>query len=80
MSFLICVCVKQQDGSGGGAASLYKIGDRVKTVKGDGSVRFVGYTHLDSGIFIGIELDEPNGGHNGTIDNRTYFVGKQNHC
>eukprot|EP01084_Bolivina_argentea_P234325 394502_1 len=51
------------------------IGDTVyaNNKRENGILRFVGTVHFDYGCFYGIELMEPLGDHNGSIDNRQYF-------
>jgi len=40
---------------------------------GPGTVRFNGETHFAPGIFIGVELDQPFGKHDGFYDGKRYF-------
>ena len=39
-----------------------------------GTVRFVGNTRFDTGVFIGVELEEPSGKNDGSVDGVQYFV------
>ena len=38
-----------------------------------GFVRFVGPTEFAPGIWVGVELEEPRGKNNGTVDGKKYF-------
>ena len=38
-----------------------------------GFVRFVGPTEFAAGLWIGIDLEEPRGKNNGTVDGKKYF-------
>ena len=38
-----------------------------------GFVRFVGHTHFKKGVWIGVELERPKGGNDGSIDGQRYF-------
>ncbi|KAJ6241061.1 dynactin 1-related microtubule-binding [Anaeramoeba flamelloides] len=50
------------------------IGDRAMDSRGNpGTISFIGKTQFDSGFWVGIELDEPVGKNNGTIEGVTYF-------
>ncbi|CAF1372163.1 unnamed protein product, partial [Didymodactylos carnosus] len=44
-----------------------------------GILRYVGSVHFAQGQFCGIELDEPDGKHNGEVQNIRYFDCPQNH-
>ncbi|EDQ84412.1 uncharacterized protein MONBRDRAFT_39299 [Monosiga brevicollis MX1] len=58
----------------------YKPGDRVVVKKQMvGTVRFVGETHLEPGLWFGIELNTPSGKHNGTVGGNTYFTCEPKH-
>lgn len=43
-----------------------------------GTVRFNGETHFAPGVFIGVELDQPFGKHDGFYDGRRYFHAQPN--
>ncbi|KAJ3427323.1 dynactin subunit [Anaeramoeba flamelloides] len=50
------------------------IGDRaIDSRSNPGTIKFIGKTRFDSGIWVGIELDQPVGKNNGTIEGVTYF-------
>ena len=66
--------------------AILRAGDRV-VVKKDGGdddddndgtmagyVRMIGPCHFKPGLWIGVELDHPNGRHDGSVDGRIYFV------
>jgi len=58
---------------------LVKIGATVHVRNyGSGTVRFNGETHFAPGFFIGVELDEPLGKHDGFYDGRRYFHARPN--
>ena len=44
-----------------------------------GTVRYFGATHFAVGEWCGIELDEPDGKHNGEVDGKKYFDCKDRH-
>lgn len=48
-------------------------------VKQRGTVRFVGEVKFKPGVWVGIELDEPAGKHNGAVKGRSYFKCAENH-
>jgi hypothetical protein len=51
------------------------VGDHVKTIKGhySGIVRFIGETQFQTGVWVGIELEAPEGKNDGSVDGVTYF-------
>ena len=57
-----------------------KIGDKVY-ISGSkvGILRYCGGTQFASGIWAGIELEEPEGKHDGTVQDVTYFRCPENH-
>ena len=44
-----------------------------------GTVRYVGYTKLSSGLWVGLELPHPTGATNGKVEDVVYFRCKPNH-
>ncbi|CAF3251921.1 unnamed protein product [Rotaria socialis] len=60
--------------------SLFAVGDRV-LINGlkSGTLRYVGVVKFAQGLFCGIELDEPDGKHDGLVNNIRYFQCKTNH-
>lgn len=58
----------------------YEIGDRVVVGNAKvGILRYCGPTQFSSGIWSGVELDEPIGKNDGSIDGIQYFVCPPNH-
>jgi len=53
----------------------FTIGDRVRLEKKnvDGTVRYVGPTHFEKGLWFGVELDQPLGKNNGSVKKQFYF-------
>ena len=61
------------------AANEPTLGAIVEVPAGRGVVRFAGATSFSSGKWIGIELSEPNGKHDGTVQGVKYFTCKPNY-
>ncbi|KAJ5069495.1 protein nip100 [Anaeramoeba ignava] len=60
--------------------SYFNIGQKIfDSKKNSGIVKYIGKTSLGSGVWIGIELDEPLGKYDGTIKSKKYFDCKKNH-
>jgi dynactin 1 len=55
------------------------VGALVEVSAGRGIVRFAGATSFSSGKWIGIELHEPKGKNDGSLQGLTYFSCKPNH-
>lgn len=57
------------------------MGDRVTIDGGSkrGTLRFLGPTQFRPGVWAGVELDRPEGKHNGTYEGVTYFVCHPDH-
>ena len=51
----------------------------VEIPQGRGVVRFVGNTSFSTGLWIGIELYDPNGKNDGSVNGVPYFSCKTNH-
>ncbi|OQV19293.1 putative Restin-like protein [Hypsibius exemplaris] len=57
-----------------------KVGQRVWLSEDrTGIVRFLGKPHFKEGIWCGIELDEPSGKNDGSVEGRRYFTCTPNH-
>lgn len=58
-----------------------EVGERVSVFDGKskGKVRFVGKTRFSTGIFVGVELDEPCGMNDGSVRGQKYFSCEPNH-
>lgn len=55
----------------------FSIGDRVNLKNESGTVRYFGATSFAPGTWVGVELDNPNGKNNGTVQGTTYFECRQ---
>lgn len=55
------------------------VGDAVKFKDFPGLVRFIGQTKFAEGIWIGVELDTPDGKNNGSVNGVEYFKCAANH-
>jgi len=55
------------------------LGALVEVTAGRGIVRFVGATSFSSGKWVGIELPEPKGKNDGSVEDVTYFSCKPKH-
>ena len=61
------------------AANQIKIGDRCQVLSDDdsvrrlGIVRFVGETQFQSGLWVGVQYDEPLGKNDGSVQGQQYF-------
>ncbi|KAJ3446761.1 guanine nucleotide exchange factor [Anaeramoeba flamelloides] len=60
-------------------SASYKIGDSIKIENKSGTIRFVGKTVFAPGIWIGIELDQPEGIHDGKLYGQRYFECNKRH-
>ncbi|KAL0213899.1 hypothetical protein P9112_006083 [Eukaryota sp. TZLM1-RC] len=69
--FSSCPCVKPDYAA---LASNIKIGDRCEVLMGAkrGTIRYIGDVN-GSGVYVGIELDEPLGKNNGSVGGVEYF-------
>lgn len=54
--------------------STFKVGDRV-LVNGlkSGTLRYIGIVQFAQGLFCGVELDEPDGKHDGQVNSTRYL-------
>ncbi|KAI7898739.1 dynein associated protein-domain-containing protein [Cokeromyces recurvatus] len=59
--------------------SELKVGMRAQVQGKMGWIRFVGITSFQTGKWIGIELDEPQGKNSGVVQGKRYFECKTNH-
>lgn len=50
------------------------VGQRMKFRKRTGTVRFVGEAKFAKDTWVGIELDEEKGKHNGSVQGENYFL------
>ncbi|CAH0554743.1 unnamed protein product [Brassicogethes aeneus] len=61
----------------------YKLGDRVIVKSSQGSkighVRYIGFTEFANGEWVGVELDNPQGKNDGSVNGKRYFDCQQNH-
>jgi dynactin 1 len=55
------------------------IGSIVEVPAGRGLVRFYGATSFSAGKWVGVELSEPTGKNDGTVQSVKYFTCKPNH-
>lgn len=61
------------------AASKIKVGDRCEVMTDDGSarklgtVKFVGTTKFQVGLWVGVQYDEPLGKNDGSVQGERYF-------
>eukprot|EP01084_Bolivina_argentea_P312907 541779_1 len=46
---------------------------------GYGTIQFLGCVHFAQGLFVGVELDEPNGKHDGKVKGKRYFKCRDKH-
>ncbi|KAI8366905.1 CAP Gly-rich domain-containing protein, partial [Blakeslea trispora] len=56
-----------------------KAGQRVLVQGKTGVIRFVGTTSFQTGKWVGIELDEPQGKNSGVVQGKRYFDCRANH-
>jgi len=84
---LKAVDVKKLNSWNGGASKpskskkKIKVGMKVKLnqTNVEACIRFIGETNFSDGIWIGLELQTPDGKNNGTVQGRKYFSCKSNH-
>jgi dynactin 1 len=60
------------------SASAPSLGTIVEVPQGRGVIRFSGATSFSTGKWIGIELYQPNGKNDGSVNGITYFSCKPN--
>eukprot|EP01084_Bolivina_argentea_P137883 242842_1 len=52
-----------------------RLNQRIKVKDyGYGSIQFLGCVHFAQGLFVGVELDEPKGKHDGSYHGKRYFT------
>eukprot|EP01084_Bolivina_argentea_P312904 541776_1 len=57
-----------------------RLNQRIKVKDfGFGIIQFLGCVHFAQGLFVGVELDEPNGKHDGSYHGKRYFTTKDKH-
>ncbi|RKP26918.1 hypothetical protein SYNPS1DRAFT_13474, partial [Syncephalis pseudoplumigaleata] len=61
------------------AAPALGVGTRVLVQQNPGTVQFVGQTSFATGRWVGVELDEPLGKNDGTVQGRRYFECQPNY-
>jgi CAP-Gly domain len=61
------------------APSELTVDARVEVQGKPGTVRFVGTTSFQTGKWVGIELDTPNGKNSGVVQGKRYFECRTNH-
>lgn len=60
-------------------SSELTVDTRVEVQGKPGTVRFVGTTSFQTGKWVGIELDAPNGKNSGVVQGKRYFECRANH-
>lgn len=60
-------------------SSELKVGARAQVQGKIGQIRFVGTTSFQTGKWVGIELDEPQGKNSGVVQGKRYFECRTNH-
>jgi dynactin 1 len=61
------------------APSELTVDARVEVQGKPGTVKFVGTTSFQTGKWVGIELDTPNGKNSGVVQGKRYFECRTNH-
>jgi len=57
-----------------------RLNQRIKVKDyGYGSIQFLGCVHFAQGLFVGVELDEAKGKHDGSYHGKRYFTAKEKH-
>eukprot|EP01084_Bolivina_argentea_P034330 63535_1 len=57
-----------------------RLNQRIKVKDyGYGSIQFLGCVHFAQGLFVGVELDEAKGKHDGSYHGKRYFTAKDKH-
>ncbi|KAJ1976839.1 hypothetical protein H4R35_002527 [Dimargaris xerosporica] len=65
--------------SGLAAGALLQLGSRVEVQGKMGTIRFMGGTDFAAGKWVGIELDEPTGKNDGSVQGKPYFSCQPNY-
>ncbi|KAI9217800.1 CAP Gly-rich domain-containing protein [Blastocladiella britannica] len=70
-------CQVEIDAAGGADADA--AAGSAAMFKKRGEVKFVGLADFKSGVWVGVEYDEPVGKHNGTVAGKSYFTARNKH-
>ena len=62
-----------------GRSDALALGDKVMVGGNFGWVRFIGETTFADGLWLGVELENPVGKNDGTVDDKRYFTSQPQH-
>ena len=57
----------------------FKLDDRIYVNDKSGTIKFIGNTKFQEGLWVGVALDEPHGKNNGTVQEVEYFKCEESH-